>query len=236
MVRSRSMKFCVAVMTFIAVMAGAWMLGLIGRYDRGLPDDHRTSGKCTLWFIGSSSIRRWTTLDQDMKPWAAHNRGVEGANFGGILSGFQAVSPSEGRPAAIILYVGENDIATGGDVRSVVRDLARFVAIRDAQMAGVPILALSMKPSPGREQYAQQQSVYNAAMRTVLSAWTDTTYVDITTKLLENGMPPRHYQPDGIHLSKSGYAIVSSIVRQSLTKSLDKSVLQACDGTSNAES
>lgn len=226
--QSRLSKLFVAGLTFFVIMSGAWIVGLWGHHERGLPDDHRRPARCMLWFVGSSSVYRWNTLAQDMAPWVAHNRGIEAANFDEILARFSKVSPSEGRPVAIILYAGENDIAAGRNVTKVVSDLARFTAMRDQRMPGVPILALSMKPSPGRIQYFDQQQIYNSAMRHFLSKTADAFYIDATTDLLKDAMPGHHYQADGIHMSASGYAVWSSIVRRSLKQALPDSVLRQC--------
>lgn len=226
--QSRWSKWLIAVITFAVVMIGAKYLGLLSSDMSRLPDDRPASGRCMLWFVGSSSIHRWSTLDTDMRPWAAHNRGIEGATLDEIVPLFAKVSSSEGRPVAIILYAGENDIAFGQDHRAVLRNLARFAVAKERLYRGVPLFVLSMKPSPGRVANFSEQQRYNAAARLLAPRLPDTIYVDITTPLLKDGMPRTHYQADGIHMTPTGYAIWAKVVRGALDRSLPPSVLRDC--------
>ena len=60
-------------------------------------------------FIGSSSIRRWKSLEEDMKPLIVINRGFGGAHTKHINRHIdKIVFPYE--PKAIIFFCGSNDI------------------------------------------------------------------------------------------------------------------------------
>lgn len=218
----------VGVGTFVAVIVAAWFAGLLPHDDGRLPDDRRPHGRCTIWFLGSSSIHRWTNLRQDLSPWDVRNRGIDGAMLDDIAARFSRVSRDEGRPAAIAIYAGENDIAAGRDTRSILRDLVRIAAARDRMMKDVPLLVLSMKPSPGRAEYLPQQQRYNAALRAMLPHLGKASYVDITGPLLSGGMPRSHYRDDGIHLTLSGYAILAKTVREGLDAHVPPSTQQHC--------
>ncbi len=226
--QSRLSKWLVAALTFVGVIVAAKFAGLLSFAPNKLPDAQAGSERCMLWFVGSSSVHRWSTLERDMTPWSAHNRGIEGATLSEIVPLFGKVAPSEGKPVAIILYAGENDIAAGQDYRSVVRNLARFTIVKDQRYRGVPLLVLSMKPSPGRAGNFSQQQLYNRAAERLVPQLPDARYVDITTPLLKDGMPRSHYQADGIHMTPSGYAIWADVVRANLKQILPKSAVDAC--------
>lgn len=229
-VQSRLTKWLVAGLTFVTIIVMAKASGLLTPGLQRLPDDQATSGRCMLWFVGSSSIHRWSGLDRDMAPWVAHNRGIEGAKLDDIVPLFEETRQSEGRPAAVILYAGENDIASGQDYHMVIRNLARFAIIKDRKYKGVPLFVLSMKPSPGRKANFAQQQLYNAAARMLAPQLPDTHYVDITTPLLKDNMPRAHYQEDGIHMTAEGYAIWARVIRSALAQKLPSELLQKCDG------
>lgn len=193
-----------------------------------LPDSTAPHGACTLWFVGSSSIHRWTSLQQDMAPWETHNRGINGALLTDILPRFAHISRAERRPRALILYVGENDIANGVPVRTVMRQIATFYDLRDRLMPGVPVLMLSAKPSPGRKAFLPQQRLLNAAVANFLPHMRAAYYGDITTPLLAGGVMGDNYQPDGVHMNARGYRIWAQLVRQRLNAILPPQVTQAC--------
>ena len=64
---------------------------------------------CPVLFVGSSSIRMWRTLAEDMAPMPVVNRGFGGSAIGQSNLYFdRIVAPY--RPRAIVFYAGENDI------------------------------------------------------------------------------------------------------------------------------
>ncbi len=226
--QSKLTKAFVAALTFFGILAAAKFAGLLSPAPTRLPDDQAGSSRCMLWFVGSSSVHRWSTLQRDMTPWATHNRGIEGATLAEIVPLFAKVPPTEGKPAAIILYAGENDISYGQSYRQVVRDLARFAIVKGRLYPGVPLLIMSMKPSPGRAANFVEQQLYNRAAQKLVPHLPDATYVDITTPLLRNHMPRAHYQSDGIHMTAGGYAIWAKVVGASLKTAMPPPVLKEC--------
>lgn len=217
-----------ALLVFAIIIVG-WRL--YGRYREShatLPEAGVAKGDCALWFVGSSSIHRWTSLQQDMAPWATENRGINSATLTDILPRFANIKASEGRPRALILYVGENDIAAGVPVRTVMRQLAQLFDLRDRLLPGVPVLLLSAKPSPGRAAFLGEQRLFNAAARQFLPHMQRGHYGDITTPLLAGGKLGDNYQPDGVHMNARGYRIWAQVVRQRLHDILPPDVTRAC--------
>jgi lysophospholipase L1-like esterase len=211
------------------LIVGGWMLAT--RYREAtvtLPDDGDRQGGCTLWFVGSSSVHRWTSLNRDMAPWIAHNRGINSATYADILPRFAHIDPAQGRPRAIILYAGENDIATGVPVRTVIRQLAAFLDLRRQKFGDLPVLILSMKPSPGRAANLPDQRLFNAAAQRLIPHMPASFYADITTPLIKNGQLGDNYQPDGVHMNAQGYRIWADVVRRRLTQILPADTLRAC--------
>lgn len=224
-------KLAVALAVF-GLIFGGWMLA--NRYsdtNAPLPDDRgRDESRCALWFVGSSSIHRWTSLQQDMAPWDTHNRGIDGATFAQILPRFAHVDGDDGTPRAIILYIGENDIAAGVAVRTVIHQLAAFLSLRSDRLGNVPVLLLSMKPSPTRSANLPDQRLFNAAARHLVAHMPAAHYADITTPLLKDGVLGDNYQPDGVHMNAKGYAIWARVVRHRLTQILPPDLVARCGG------
>lgn len=163
-----------------------------------------------------------------MAPWKAHNRGIDNAIYADVLRGF-ANTGLEPRPTAIILYAGENDIAVGIPVRTVMRDLSAFLEMRGRIMTNVPVLVLSMKPSPGRWRHFRKQQLFNAAAQRLLSSVPHAHFGDITGPLLAGGHLGNNYRADGIHMNADGYKIWASVVRERLRNILPEEVLKSCD-------
>ncbi|WP_313804122.1 GDSL-type esterase/lipase family protein [Sphingobium sp.] len=220
-------KMAVAALVF-GLMIGGWMAVSHFRESRvTLPDDEGRHGACSLWFLGSSSMHRWTSLHRDMAPWITHNRGIDNAVFAHILPRF-ANAGNDPRPEAIILYAGENDIANGVPVRTVIHELAHFLAMRSRMMGDVPVLVLSMKPSPTRWSNFRDQQLFNAAAQRLIAHVRQAYYADITAPLLENGRLGDNYRADGVHMNPAGYRIWAGVVRQRLREILPPGTLRRC--------
>lgn len=222
------MKLLFGIAVFVTIVGGWLTYGAFDRSKQSLPDDHPTASTCMLWFVGSSSIHRWDSLSRDMAPWIVHNRGIEGATFKDIIPRFQKIQPSEGRPAAIILYAGENDIARGVKVGTIVRQLAQFMAVRDRILKDVPIFVLSAKPSPGRWIYFKRQKLYNKEIQTLIPKYRNIHYVDITTPLLIDGKLGANYQSDDVHMNQNGYRIWSRTLQRRFGEVLPRSIIDNC--------
>ena len=197
-----------------------------------LPDDGGRQGACALWFIGSSSMHRWSGLRQDMSPWVAHNRGINGALYPEIIAGFRRAA--EAAPSALILYAGENDIAAGVPIPSVIEGLADFLDLRSKRMAHVPVFLLSMKPSPGRWQFYPQQQQFNRAAAKLIARYPDVTMVDTTTPMLVEGKPGGFYREDGVHMNPAGYDIWARTVKAALARHAMSQPGTACEETAKA--
>ena len=83
---------------------------------------------CKIVFTGSSSIRFWATLDQDMAPMPVINRGFGGAQISDVNAHFDQVI-GRYHPRAVVFYAGENDLNAGEPTASVVEDFGRFMRL-----------------------------------------------------------------------------------------------------------
>lgn len=221
-------KLLMALLVFAVIIVGWRLYGRYRESHAALPEAGVAKGDCALWFVGSSSIHRWTSLEKDMAPWATENRGINGAVLTDILPRFANIKPGEGRPRALILYVGENDIASGVPVRTVMRQMAQLFDLRDRLLPDVPVLLLSAKPSPGRAAFLGEQRLFNAAAQHFLPHMRSAYYGDITTPLFADGKLGDNYQPDGVHMNAHGYAIWADVVRQRLRAILPPDVTRHC--------
>ncbi len=224
-------KFLVGAAVFLSVTAA--YAGIVHRREaaidaaRRLPDAERATGRCSLWFVGSSTIARWQSLSRDMAPWDAHRRGVEGAELP-QLTRWSANDPPGPRPAAIVLYGGENDIADGNGVADTIAAYRRFIAAKRRRFGALPVIALSLKPSPTRWANMPQQTAFNRWLAGYAAGQRDLSFVDIRPLMLVGRRPGPFYQPDGIHMNAAGYARWTRVIRARLLRVLPAATIDAC--------
>ena len=159
-------------------------------------------------FVGSSSIRMWTTLAADFPGVPVINRG-----FGGSVIAdsthyvHRIVIPY--RPKVIVMYAGDNDIAEGDTPRQVLDEFKAFVARVRHGLPDVAIAYISIKPSIARSAMWPRMREANR----LISEWSRTqsrvAFVDVASKMLDaHGKPrARLFRGDGLHMNATGYAI-----------------------------
>ncbi len=103
--------------------------------------------------MGSSSFRMWKNVQQDFPGYTIINRGFGGSSLPDVINyADEIIFPYE--PKQIVIYCGENDLAASDTVTAqmvVDRFKALFFLIRD-RMPDVPVVFVSIKPSPSREK------------------------------------------------------------------------------------
>lgn len=169
-------------------------------------------------FLGSSSIRLWSTLKEDFPELPVINRGFGGSVIAdSIRYTPRIVLPYH--PRMIVFYAGSNDIARGLSPEQVRKDFETFVAGVRAGLPETRIVFVSINPSVSRiaqrdrvvaanrlvEEYIREQAAKGAKL----------TYIDSYSKLLSpEGMPrPEILRKDGLHLNSDGYVLWKSVLK-----------------------
>lgn len=167
---------------------------------------------CGVLFVGSSSIRFWKSLPQDMAPLAVINRGFGGSEISDVNYYFdQVVKPY--RPRTIVFYAGENDVADDKTPAEVAADFARFMDLKTRALGPIPVYFVSLKPSKLRWDEFAMQTQTNALIRQMATRRADLHYIDVVGAMLQNGEPKDIYRPDRLHMTAPGYAIWTSIIK-----------------------
>jgi hypothetical protein len=165
-------------------------------------------------FVGSSSIRFWSSLAEDMAPLPIVRRGFGGAHLSHVVHNApRIVIPYA--PRAVVVYAGNNDIAAGKSVDTVVADFEALVRLLEAALPETDIHFLSIKPTPLRWKLWPEMARVNARIRALADADPRLHFIDGGQVLLgPDGRPDRaFFRFDGLHLSAKGYAAWTSVVR-----------------------
>lgn len=159
-------------------------------------------------FVGSSSIRMWTTLAADFPGVPVINRGFGGSAIADTTH-YAARIVIPYHPRLIVMYAGDNDIAEGHTPRLVLDDFKAFVARVRRELPDVAIVYISIKPSIARFAMWPQMRHANR----MVAGWTRTqrrvSFVDVSAGMLGADGKPRAalFRPDGLHMTPAGYAI-----------------------------
>lgn len=176
-------------------------------------------------FTGSSSIRFWKTLQQDLAPLPVINRGFGGAKIHQVAYyADQIVTPYH--PRAVVLFAGTNDIAwpKPKTAEQVFDGYVKFVRAVHAALPETPIYYIAITPTPSRWKY---WPIVNAANQ-LIEAYTATDsrlrFIDMTGAMLgPDGQPdPTLYRIDKLHPSARGYALWTALIKPILEADLSR--------------
>jgi lysophospholipase L1-like esterase len=171
---------------------------------------------CQVLFVGSSSIRFWNTLAEDMAPMRVIRRGFGGSAIADVNRYFdRIVAPY--RPAAIVFYAGENDIDQGATPEATVALFERFMAMKRRALGATPVYFISLKPSRLRAAQLDRQRAVNEAIAAMAARRDDLEYIDVASPMAH--APDDIYLADGLHMNAAGYAIWTREVRAALAQS-----------------
>jgi lysophospholipase L1-like esterase len=165
-------------------------------------------------FIGSSSIRLWTSLATDFPEVRTLNRGFGGSEIADSTRfADRIVAPYH--PRVIVMYAGDNDLEAGNSPQRVRDDFAAFVRKARAVDPGVPIAFIAIKPSMARKALLPKIREANTLVRDWAATQQDVAYLDIFTPMLgKDGQPQaKWFVQDGLHMNRTGYELWIGIVR-----------------------
>ncbi len=167
-------------------------------------------------FVGSSSIRLWDSLKDDMAPLPVIQRGFGGSRLGdAIYYVDRIIAPYE--PKALVVFSGSNDIAgdTPRQPDQVVSLYETFVREVHSRLPDLPIFFIAI--SPTRSRWMHRDLVFETNRRIAAITETDARlhFIDTATPLLNAEGEPRDelFREDQLHLNEKGYALWTSVIK-----------------------
>lgn len=190
---------------------------IIGAYNGHYP-------KNRVIFTGSSSIRLWETLAQDMAPLKVLNHGFGGSRiYDSIHFSDKLVYPF--LPKAVVIFSGTNDINENEDTKSaedafiLAKQLLRGYR---KNMPQVPIYYLSINRCIQRNIVGDEVTKFNNLMEGYLDDIKNMTFIRTSEAFYtQDKMPDEGYfQEDKLHLNPKGYSVWTSKIKPVLIKDL----------------
>tara|TARA_Y100001970_G_scaffold158998_1_gene194446 strand:- start:67827 stop:68597 length:771 start_codon:yes stop_codon:yes gene_type:complete len=165
-------------------------------------------------FVGSSSIRFWKSLKEDMHPIKVLNRGFGGAHINHVNYHFdQVVKPY--KPSGIVFFCGTNDLTALKSASEVMQDFSSFYSRVKSELPGVKVFVIGIKPSIAREYLKLKEIQVNRMIEELASKEDNLEFIDVwDSMLLPNGKAnPNLFVDDGLHLNENGYKLWAKIVK-----------------------
>ena len=178
------------------------------------------SGKSTpgaVLFVGSSSIRLWK-LEESFPDLVTVNHGFGGSFLSDSVHFFDRIVVPI-KPTAIVIYAGDNDIASEKTPETVYDDFQQFVAAVRAKLPECrQIVYIGIKPSVKRWTLAETIQLTNSLIKADCDKDPLLEYADVWRPMLTaDGAPNADLLvDDGLHMNERGYKIWVAAVKSVL--------------------
>ena len=175
--------------------------------------------KGKILFAGSSSIRFWDSLEEDMEPLKVLNRGFGGAQISHVIYHFEdVVKPYN--PKAIVFFCGTNDLTALKTPEETLNDFKKFLSLVRDEFGFIKVYFIGIKPSVDRFYLDKEEKTFNKFISNLANKDPYLEYIDVWDSMLneDGARMPSLYLEDGLHMNKNGYEIWTKILRESLKK------------------
>ena len=172
----------------------------------------------SLLAVGSSSIRGWHSIAEDLSPLEVVHRGFGGSRMEDVALMTDFFLRYEAN--TILVYEGDNDLAReGSDIEAGFLNFCRaFVEeVFDAQPE-TRIFFISIKPSPSRIAAMERFAEANRRLEEMCATDPRLHYIDVLGPMLDEFGQPRGdlFAADQLHMNEAGYALWTAIIRPRL--------------------
>jgi lysophospholipase L1-like esterase len=177
--------------------------------------------KNAILFVGSSSFRMWSDVQNYFPGYTIINRGFGGSTLPDVIH-FAPDIIYPYHPKQVVIYCGDNDLASSDTVTAKTvfeRFKTLFTMIRQHE-PNASVVFVSIKPSPIREQLMPKMRQANTLIQQFLKTQQHTAYVDVFTPMLNDAGKPRKelFREDMLHMKPAGYAIWQKALQPYLIK------------------
>jgi len=176
-----------------------------------------------IFFAGSSSIRLWSTLKEDMAPYPVIQRGFGGSKFSDLaVYAKRIVYPHQFR--ALVIFEA-NDITGNKADKSpeeVVKLFRNIVSTVRKKYKDQPIFVLEITPTKSRWAVWQVVKQANQLLKESCSQLYNTYFIETASSYLNNEGEPRNelFKKDMLHQNHEGYLIWGELIKKKMDEVL----------------
>jgi lysophospholipase L1-like esterase len=165
-------------------------------------------------FTGSSTIRKWTTLEEDLPGQRVINRGFGGSEIAdATYFAPRIVFPYE--PRMVVLRAGGNDLHNGKSVEAVFADYKEFASKVHAALPAAQIVYLALSPSLARWEQHEKEKALNELVEDYSKGAPYLKYIEDYDIVFgaDGKVRPELFVADGLHFNAEGYKLLAERVR-----------------------
>jgi Lysophospholipase L1 and related esterases len=175
--------------------------------------------KNAILFVGSSSFNFWKDVQDYFPNHTIINRGFGGSTLKDVIYyAPEIIYPYA--PKQVVIYCGENDLGQGATPDTVFNRFTTLFGMIRKRFKNIPIVYVSIKPSPSRQHLMPQMVEANTMIREFLAKQKRTAFVDVYSKMIDENNQPRKeiFTNDNLHINAKGYELWKGLIEPHLVK------------------
>ena len=177
--------------------------------------------KALTVFYGSSTIRLWKNMAQDLAPYQTLNLGFGGAFIHSLSHYFEHLFDGIA-PKNIMLYLGGNDLTLGFGADQIIAEISSFIQKIHKKFPKANIYNIAIKPSLERKKELSKIKMINAGVQALSEKLPYLNQLGLYQKLVDsNRIRKDMLLQDGLHLNEKGYKVLKELVLSGLEKQAD---------------
>lgn len=182
-------------------------------------DKREADPEHAILFLGSSSIRRWEEMPQDMAPWSTIRRGYGGAKLSdlGVFANRLVRNHSF---QALVIFVG-NDISGKPEDKApeeVLKLFENVVATVRVTHSTQPIFFIAITPTPSRFHVWAEIQKANQLIQDFCKPRRNLYFIETAAAILDESGRPKEalFLEDQLHLNRDGYRLWAGTIKSRL--------------------
>jgi len=186
-------------------------------------DQEKQYSDQSILFVGSSSIRLWSTLEEQMAPYPVIQRGFGGSRTPDVVQYIKRIAyPHQFR--AMVIFVGNDLTGSTNDLTSeeTLRNFSEIVKTIRAKYKKQPVFIIEITPCTSRWKYWPQIQQDNALLKSYCKKSKNLYFIETAKSYLNEKGEPRDelFREDHLHQNPQGYLIWGKLIRGELDKRL----------------
>ena len=180
------------------------------------PDD-------AILFLGSSSIRLWNTLGQELAPYPVIQRGFGGSNSPAVLHYTKRIVYPH-KFQALVIFVANDITGSQNDLSPTesTENFRKIVKTIRAKYRQQPIFIVEITPSQSRWEKWSLIKQDNVRLKELCKKEKNLYFIETAKSFLNEKSEPRNelFRDDFLHLNHNGYKIWGRLIKAELDKRL----------------
>jgi lysophospholipase L1-like esterase len=174
-------------------------------------------GKDAVLCVGSSSMRGWTGIHEDLAPLEIIHRGFGGSTMDQVLVWENFFTRY--KAGKVVIYEGDNDLVhPGSSPEKFLKSCQTFCNALFKANPQVEIYIISIKPSVARMAAWPRMIRGNELLQQYAADTPQITFIEASSPMLDAQGQARAdiLLKDNLHMNKDGYKIWTAAVRKAL--------------------